>query len=246
MRISVAEDFYSIQGEGPTMGYPAIFIRLAGCNLMCGGQGTQHDKELHNGATWRCDTIEVWMKGKSHEVGNYVNQLVKKYGIEERAVQARRIIITGGEPLMQSKGVFELISILTRGYGFHSSQIEIETNGTIYDEAITSLGVQFNISPKLSNSGETSKNRYVENTLRKLCTVSNYFFKFVVGDDKDLYEVLTFYNFVPRNKIYLMPPASDKETLMVKSKWLAGKCLSHELKFSSRLQVAIWNETTGV
>ena len=65
--LPIAETFYSIQGEGITTGYPSVFVRLAGCNLMCGGQGTQFDGELHDGATWRCDTIEVWMKGKMKE-----------------------------------------------------------------------------------------------------------------------------------------------------------------------------------
>ena len=35
--LPIAESFYSIQGEGMTTGYPAVFVRLAGCNLMCGG-----------------------------------------------------------------------------------------------------------------------------------------------------------------------------------------------------------------
>ena len=52
MQIKIAEHFYSIQGEGRTAGYPAIFIRLSGCNLLCGGAGTQTDGKLHNGATW--------------------------------------------------------------------------------------------------------------------------------------------------------------------------------------------------
>ena len=67
MKLAVSEVFYSIQGEGPTTGYPAVFVRLGGCNLMCGGEGTQKDKELHDGATWRCDTIEVWMKSRAKE-----------------------------------------------------------------------------------------------------------------------------------------------------------------------------------
>ena len=64
MNLIVSEYFYSIQGEGKTMGVPSVFIRLTACNLMCGGRGTEKDFKLHNGATWRCDSIEVWRKGK--------------------------------------------------------------------------------------------------------------------------------------------------------------------------------------
>ena len=45
------------------MGIPAIFLRLTGCNLLCGGKGAEKDGVLRDGATWLCDTIEVWMKG---------------------------------------------------------------------------------------------------------------------------------------------------------------------------------------
>ena len=50
----VSEVFYSLQGEGSTMGIPAVFLRLSGCNLLCDG-------------AWRCDTIEVWQKGHKTE-----------------------------------------------------------------------------------------------------------------------------------------------------------------------------------
>lgn len=66
--IAISEDFYSIQGEGITMGMPSLFVRLGGCNLLCGGAGTQKDKMLHNGATWRCDSIEEWQEACGNDI----------------------------------------------------------------------------------------------------------------------------------------------------------------------------------
>ena len=51
----VSEKFYSIQGEGISTGVPAVFLRLAGCNILCKGKG------------WICDSIEVWKKGVKTE-----------------------------------------------------------------------------------------------------------------------------------------------------------------------------------
>ena len=38
----VAETFYSIQGEGATVGQPAIFVRLQGCSVGCGWCDTKY------------------------------------------------------------------------------------------------------------------------------------------------------------------------------------------------------------
>ena len=59
--LNIAEDFYSVQGEGNTSGVPAYFIRLKACNLMCGGADGSLMKE--GKATWWCDTEYVWRKG---------------------------------------------------------------------------------------------------------------------------------------------------------------------------------------
>jgi 7-carboxy-7-deazaguanine synthase len=79
----IAEIFYSIQGEGPAMGMPAHFIRLAGCNLRCEG----------------CDTHpKSWRELSPGEILDYV--------------ESRRVIITGGEPTLQMAELSDLISLL--------------------------------------------------------------------------------------------------------------------------------------
>ena len=59
--LNVSEGFYSVQCEGASTGYPAYFIRLKGCNLICGGKGGSLMKQ--GKATWWCDTEAVWKKG---------------------------------------------------------------------------------------------------------------------------------------------------------------------------------------
>lgn len=71
----IHEIFYSLQGEGYHVGTPAVFIRLAGCNLRCPF----------------CDT--------DHEQGEEMTEeeIVKR--VQE--FPARHVILTGGEPSLQ-------------------------------------------------------------------------------------------------------------------------------------------------
>ena len=103
-KLAISEVFYSIQGEGKTVGIPSVFVRLGGCNLMCGGMGTQFDGELHNGAEFRCDTVEVWMNAQAKEIHKVLNKECIK-AIKNNA----HIVLTGGEPMMQQKGLIEFI-----------------------------------------------------------------------------------------------------------------------------------------
>jgi 7-carboxy-7-deazaguanine synthase len=64
LTLPVAEQFYSLQCEGVTNGYPAYFMRLSGCNLCCGSPNLRNVKDKTNqdeidaqqdpNATWTC------------------------------------------------------------------------------------------------------------------------------------------------------------------------------------------------
>ncbi len=99
----VQEIFPTFQGEGPNTGFPAIFIRLGGCNLACSF----------------CDTEFETFEAMSLEA--VLNQVATCRQQEERLV-----VITGGEPLRQE--IHPLCAALIRlGY-----RVQIETNGTLY------------------------------------------------------------------------------------------------------------------
>src|SRR5215831_14300193 len=73
----VAEVFFSIQGEGPTAGVPAVFVRLQGCSVGC---------------AW-CDTKYSWNPDAGREVD--LDALMS----EVSAHPCSHVVITGGEPL---------------------------------------------------------------------------------------------------------------------------------------------------
>ena len=72
-RLPVSEVFYSIQGEGQTMGVPAVFLRLGGCNILCQSKN------------WVCDTIEVWRKSKSTAFEDILSDEYIKRIVEDKA-----------------------------------------------------------------------------------------------------------------------------------------------------------------
>lgn len=241
MKLSISEVFYSIQGEGPTTGYPAVFVRLGGCNLMCGGEGTQRDGKLHDGATWRCDTIEVWMKSRAKELKDILPEDCK-----EAIRKGANLIVTGGEPLMQQPNVIEFIKFVRSTYN-ESCYVEIETNGSIEPkQELTNLVNQWNCSPKLANSGMPLLKTYNTNAIATL-NKFNTAFKFVLTTDKDWEEVKKFYmDIVDRNKVWLMPSGSSQEELINSKEVVAEIAKNNYIKFTNRLHIEIWNKKTGV
>lgn len=240
-KLPIAESFYSIQGEGITTGYPAVFVRLAGCNLMCGGQGTQFDGELHNGATWRCDTIEVWMKGKMKPFDECLDDESKV-----ALMNGANLIITGGEPMMNQDKIIEFIKFVRENFN-PNCYVEIETNGTVeplYD--LQALVNQWNCSPKLTNSGNDKAIRYRLDVLKMFNTLNTQF-KFVISDLTDFNELYEDYiPFLDKNKIWLMPAGENQELLDLSKPVVAELCKEHNLKMTNRLHIEIWNKKTGV
>ena len=98
--------FHTIQGEGPHVGKPAVFIRLAGCNLQCPGC----DTEYTDGAI-RIEIVAILQLVKSAHAGSVGGLPL--------------VVITGGEPFRQA------IGRLVRRLDEEGYKTQIETNGTL-------------------------------------------------------------------------------------------------------------------
>lgn len=107
--LSVVEVFYSLQGEGNASGYPFIFIRLAGCNLRCG----------------YCDTGYSFDRGREISLNALLDEI-------KALPAAKRVLITGGEPLLQKEGVIAL----TRALISFGKTVYLETNGSLSLEGL--------------------------------------------------------------------------------------------------------------
>jgi 7-carboxy-7-deazaguanine synthase len=238
----VSEKFMSIQGEGQTMGVPAVFLRLAACNLMCGGRGTEKDKQLHNGATWRCDSIEVWQKGIKTAFKDVFDQEFISY-----LRKGAHLIITGGEPLLYQPAIVAFMDWFENNY-FFMPTIEIETNGTLMPtKEMTDIVKYWNCSPKLSNSGEPQDKRFKPLVIDYLNGLSNIIFKFVISSANDYTEVINTYGtIVSLKNCVLMPAGENQELLNETREMVLDICKKYCIRFSDRLHIVAWNQKTGV
>jgi len=230
LKLVVAETFYSIQGEGRTMGVPAVFLRLGGCNLLC--------KSEH----WVCDTIEVWQNGKAKPFEDILS--IDMINVLRKGAH---LVITGGEPMVHQLKVEQYLKWFYKSYSF-MPYIEVETNGTIMPTSFMIRVVNiFNVSPKLESSGETKQRRYKPEVLKAINEKCFCIFKIVISNENDLQEVIKdYFHLVDEKKIYLMPAGSSQEELNKTRLMVATMCVEYCLHYSERLHVVIWNLKTGV
>jgi len=207
-KLAISEVFYSIQGEGKTVGIPSVFVRLGGCNLMCGGMGTQFDGELHNGAEFRCDTVEVWMNARSKEFEDILCD--ECYDAIENGAH---VILTGGEPMMQQKALEGFMKYIYEEVN-ENTFFEVETNGTIMPSEYLLNNINlWNCSPKLLNSGNDRSMTFKPDVIQEL-NKHNTIFKFVVNSENEWKEITDLYmDIIDKQKVYLMPAGENQDLL---------------------------------
>lgn len=129
--LDVHSIFYTIQGEGPNCGQPAIFIRLAGCNLQCPGCDTDYT------STRKRMSVAI--------LRSHVDMLKED---EYPDAPKPLVVITGGEPFRQN--VSHICTSLIKG-GY---RVQIETNGTLAPSVDLHHSVEIVCSPKTGKINE--------------------------------------------------------------------------------------------
>jgi len=123
--LAIQEIFPTLQGEGPYVGQPSVFIRLGGCNLACDFCDTEFDSYKNLSLQKILSEVEKLSK-------NSDGKIIRKL-----------IVITGGEPLRQP--IERLCEELVK----RNFLIQIETNGTLFRQLPAE--VKIICSPKISN-----------------------------------------------------------------------------------------------
>jgi organic radical activating enzyme len=121
----VTSMFFTLQGEGPYAGQPALFIRLAKCNLDCSFCDTFFDD-----GDWMTfseievkmdETIKAYWKDKGQEVPTWAVNQPDRYAPEYPGIV---LVMTGGEPLLQ-----ENISAFMKQELLNFKAVQVESNG---------------------------------------------------------------------------------------------------------------------
>ena len=130
--LQLAEIFYSVQGEGTWTGTPAVFVRLAGCNLSCAFCDT--DYALRFFAPVEGVVARVRAEGGGCPM----------------------VILTGGELLAQAET--PALSAALRADG---RRVHIESNGTLPlplpDDVWLTVSPKERLSPELARRADEAK-----------------------------------------------------------------------------------------
>lgn len=241
-----AEIFHTLQGEGVSVGSPAVFVRLSLCNLHCIWCDTDHTWNFV-GTPWKHEKDDVAGYTKHRKEDVIIAMPPMDVAKIVRGFSCRRVVLTGGEPLLQENELVDLMADL-RGDG-EDWFFEIETNGTLMPgvEFLEAIG-QMNISPKLSNSGVGEEIRLKSTVLTGLAATAKAWFKFVVRDERDIAEIraLLERTGIPENRVILMPEGRTVDALDKTAAWLAARCRDLGFRFSDRLHVRLWGDRRGV
>lgn len=216
----------TVQGEGPSIGQPCMFLRLAGCSVQC---------------TW-CDTKYSWD--------------TKDPGFNARLMRVEEIlgamfttpsqppdmlVISGGEPMQQASALQEM---LPRLEGLFPRRIEIETSGVIpplqYDH-----NVSYNVSPKLKHAGTR---RPYDLPVLKEYVGRGAKFKFVVGNVSDLDEVdsIVYGCQIPASDVYIMPLGVGRHELVERTQKIVDEVVARRYNLTTRLHILVWGNKRGV
>jgi 7-carboxy-7-deazaguanine synthase len=222
----------TIQGEGPLIGTPTVFVRTAGCDYRC---------------TW-CDTLyavlpehrDEWTFMSAAEVLREVNRLSSGKPI--------LVTLSGGNPALQP-----LAELIREGRG-EGHRFAMETQGSIAQPWFADLE-SLVISPKPPSSGMTVDWSALRACVEAAGEGQSVALKIVVFDDVDFDFARDVASRFPQLPVYLQPgnPVHQTElhtpALLGRLSWLVDKVREaqwHDARVLPQLHVLVWGDKRGV
>ena len=177
----------TVQGEGAAGGRHCMFVRVANCNLTCSWCDTAY--------TWAFDErtagkLEVPTVPFNKEENLFLMQPDEVFDKLETLwpmkTRPTMVVISGGEPMMQTKALTPLAQKLVD----YDNMIHVETAATLMPSiTFDALVSQYNVSPKLEHSGNRLELRRKPEVLKFFGQDERAWFKFVMRDPSDFDEI---------------------------------------------------------
>ena len=212
----------TFQGEGPTAGQLAAFVRLSGCPVGC---------------AW-CDEPQTWDWSRfDHKAESQELAIDQVLGLITR-IPAGLVVITGGEPLVQQRPVTSLAAALAAA----GRRVEVETSGTIMpSRELTELVSTFNVSPKLAGSQVPLARRVRPNALEAFAGSGKAVFKFVVTSRGELDEIAGLERSFGLSPVWVMPEGVTSGGVLAGMRDLAEDVLARGWNLTSRMHILLWD-----
>ncbi|MGW3165798.1 7-carboxy-7-deazaguanine synthase QueE [Streptomyces sp. NPDC001142] len=229
-RLIVAECFGvevpTFQGEGPSCGHPALFIRLSRCNLSCTKCDTKY--------TWDWDQFDPRKESTQRTVADLVAWATSS--------PVELIVITGGEPLLQQTRLVPLVQQLLAA----GKRVEFETNGTLapLPELVVG-GVHFNVSTKIASFGMDEAKSVVPAALEAFVASGRAAFKFVASSVADLDRIAELADAHRLAPVWVMPEGTAADAITATTRVLADAVAARRWHFTTRLHVLAFADARG-
>lgn len=235
----------TIQGEGAAAGRHCLFVRTANCNLSCGWCDTPY--------TWAFDDRTASLLESGHAPFSKAENLTemtpdeifaKLYDLWDIEGYPTIIVISGGEPLMQSRQLEPLASMLVD----YDNMVHIETAGTIIPtETLDNLVEQYNVSPKLEHSGNRLEMRRKPEVLEWFGHNERAWFKFVMRDSSDFNEIDQIVDIADVNphRVMVMPEGVTADKNLAIAKTIVDGATARGYGLSFRTHILLWKDVRG-
>ncbi|MGW2652130.1 7-carboxy-7-deazaguanine synthase QueE [Streptomyces sp. NPDC001478] len=219
-------DVPTFQGEGPSCGYPALFIRLSRCNLTCTKCDTKY--------TWDWSQFDPRKESAKRTVADLVAWAVSS--------PVELVVITGGEPLLQQVRLVPLVEELLAA----GKRVEFETNGTIPPGSeLVVDGVRFNVSPKIASFGMDEAKSVVPSALEAFVASGRAAFKFVASSAGDLDRIAELADSYQLAPVWVMPEGTTADAIMATTRVLANAVAARHWHLTTRLHVLAFADARG-
>jgi 7-carboxy-7-deazaguanine synthase len=219
----------TVQGEGVSIGIPAVFVRVAGCPLAC---------------VW-CDTAYSWNWDAYDRTAESTTMTPAEVwaAVQDRVQDApvRTLVITGGEPATQARALAPVAEYATTA----GWRVEIETSGSISLGPLAALCDVITVSLKLRNSHQDERRRIVPGVIEELTAHAGVVWKFVIEDVTDLDEVDRLVHRFGLSTVLVMPQAQTAIALNERLRVLTPAAVARGYRVSTRLHIQMWDGVRG-